>query len=82
MAYSTISVSPRVKKRLEAFRIYRRETYDDMLERLMEDARWEDDEGEFSSEAKEGVKKGLREISAGRTVPLDAILARHGMGKR
>ncbi|MFH0971771.1 MAG: hypothetical protein V1835_04355 [Candidatus Micrarchaeota archaeon] len=81
MAYSTISVSPNIKKKLSLRRMYRRETYDELLDRLMEDASWRDDEGVYSIEAKEGIKKGLRGIREGRTIPLDDILAKHGIRK-
>ncbi|MEK6953706.1 MAG: hypothetical protein AABX01_01755 [Candidatus Micrarchaeota archaeon] len=79
MAYSTISVSPKIKRRLEGFRLYRRETYDELLGRLMEDASLGDDEGEFTQEAKEGIKRGLKDIKEGRTIPLEKIIGKYGI---
>jgi hypothetical protein len=79
MAYSTISVSPAVKKKLESFRVYRRETYDELLERLMEDARLGDDEGEYTEETIRSLKQARAEIKAGKTIPMEAVLAKYGI---
>ncbi|MEK6843239.1 MAG: hypothetical protein AABY04_02020 [Candidatus Micrarchaeota archaeon] len=82
MAYSTISVSPGIKKRLESQKIYHRETYDDLLGRLLDNAKWADDEGEFTEQTKEDIKKGLAEIKAGKTVSLDYVLAKNNIKRR
>ena len=60
MATSTIQLSVETKRALEGMKLHPRETYEDVLERLLEDLR------ELSEETKREIERALREIKAGK----------------
>ena len=57
---TTIQVSDTVKKKLENFRLFSRETYNDVIERLIEDSM------ELSEKAKEEIEVARKEVKQGR----------------
>ena len=57
---TTIQITSEVKKNLDAMRLYSRETYNDLIERLMEDSK------ELNEETKKDIKKAEEEIKAGK----------------
>ncbi len=56
---TTIQLSKEMKKTLEGMKLHPRETYEEVLERLLEDLR------ELSDETKEEVERALQEIREG-----------------
>ncbi len=60
MATTTIQLSREMKEALEAMKLHPRETYEDVLERLLEDLR------ELSKETKKEIERAVREIRAGK----------------
>jgi len=72
MSQTTVWVSQETKKRLVGMKRYPRETFDDVIRRLMDTA--EDDEP-LSDEAIRGIEESLRDIKAGRLYPLEEARA-------
>jgi len=69
---TTVWVSPETKKRLAGMKRHPRETFDDVIRRLMDTA--EDDEP-LSDEAIRGIEESLEDIRAGRLLTLDEARA-------
>lgn len=57
---TTVQLDRKVKARLDAMKIHPRETYNDVLERILEDLQ------ELSPDAKRAADKAYREFKAGR----------------
>jgi predicted transcriptional regulator len=64
---TTIQLSRDMKKTLEGMKIHPRETYEEVLERLLEDLR------ELSEETKEEIELAIREIKDGRSRTHDQL---------
>ena len=60
--YTSIQISSELKKLLEKMKLYERETYEDVIERLVED------ELELSEETKKEIAVALKEVKAGKYV--------------
>ena len=60
MAATTIQVSQEMKAALERLKLHPRETYEEVIERLLEDLR------ELSQETKREIERAVREIKAGK----------------
>jgi predicted transcriptional regulator len=60
VAASTIQLSTKMKRRLNEMKLHPRETYEEVLERLLEDLQ------ELSVETKRDIDEAIREIQAGR----------------
>ena len=60
MAATTIQLSREMKKTLEGMKMHRRETYEEVLERVLEDLR------ELSEQTKKQIEQAVREIKAGK----------------
>lgn len=69
MATTTIQITKDVKSMLDGMRLYGRETYNDLILRIIEDSR------ELSEQTKKEIKKARAEISTGR------FKAHEGLGK-
>lgn len=61
VATTTIQLSQEMKKVLEGMKIHPRETYEEVLERLLEDLQ------ELNERTKKEVKQAIRDIQAGRS---------------
>jgi predicted transcriptional regulator len=57
---TTIQVSDSVKKHLESFRLFERETYNDIIERLIEDSM------ELNEQTKKDIETARKEIKSGK----------------
>ncbi len=57
---TTIQIKNNVKARLDEMKIFNRETYNDVLERILEDLR------ELNEETREEIKASLEEIKRGK----------------
>ena len=60
MAATTIQLSREMKRTLEGMKMHRRETYEEVLERVLEDLR------ELSEQTKKQIEQAVREIKAGK----------------
>lgn len=60
--YTTIQISTELKRLLEKMKLYERETYDAIIERLVED------ELELTEETKKEIQLALQEIKEGKYV--------------
>jgi predicted CopG family antitoxin len=67
VATSTIQLSTEIKRTLESMKIHPRETFNDVLERLVEDVR------ELDAETLAEVEKARAEIRAGKYVTQDQV---------
>ena len=74
VAATTIQLSRGMKDALEAMKLHPRETYEDVLERLLEDLR------ELSEETKREIVRAIREIKAGKYRTHDQLKAELGFG--
>lgn len=60
MATTTIQLSQEMKKLLEGMKLHPRETYEEVLERLLEDLR------ELNEQTKKEIEQAIRDIKAGK----------------
>ncbi len=60
VATTTIQLSQDMKKVLEGMKLHPRETYEEVLERLLEDLQ------ELNEETKKEIEQAIRDIKAGR----------------
>ena len=59
VATTTIQLSKEIKNTLESMKLHPRETYEEVLERILEDLR------ELSEQTKKEIAQAIREIKAG-----------------
>lgn len=64
---TTIQVSRDVKEKLEKLKISRRDTYNDIIEQLIEDSQ------ELSDQAKKDLEEALDDVKHGRVVPHEEV---------
>lgn len=69
MAATTIQLSKDMKKTLEGMKLHPRETYEEVLERLIEDLR------ELNQQTKKEIEQAIREIKAGKFKTHDQLKA-------
>ena len=60
VAATTIQLSREMKEALEGMKLHPRETYEDVLERLLEDLR------ELSEDTKKEIERAIREVKTGK----------------
>ena len=60
MATTTIQLSREMKKALEGMKLHPRESYEEVLERLLEDLQ------ELNEQTKKEIEQAIRDIKAGR----------------
>ena len=61
MSLTTIQVQSDLKKKLDAMKLHPRETYNDVLERVLEDL------GELNEVTRREIEKAIREIKSGKS---------------
>jgi predicted transcriptional regulator len=69
---TTIQLSEEMKKTLQSMKLHPRETYEEVLERLLEDLR------ELNEETKKEIEKAIREIKAGKYKTHEQLKAEMG----
>lgn len=67
MQNTTIQINKNTRLRLKKFMIGKRETYDELLNLLMDLVPDGDDEGAYTTEFKMSIIRGLMDIKRGRT---------------
>ena len=60
MKTTTIQINEELKKELEEIKLFRRETYNEVIERLIEDMK------ELNEQTKNEIKKARKEIAEGK----------------
>lgn len=79
MDYTSIQIRPRTRQRLAKLRVFRRETYDEILNKLIDAIPLGDDEGEYTSDFIEGLMQARRDIRAGKLVSHEELKRRLGL---
>jgi predicted transcriptional regulator len=64
---TSIQLDNKTKSRLEKMKTFTKESYDDVVNRLLNIA--EDDEGVLSKQTIKNIEKSLAEIKAGKVLP-------------
>jgi predicted transcriptional regulator len=64
---STIQVKEETKKRLQSMKLYPRETYEEVIERLIEDL------SELNDETKAEIEEARKEMAAGKFVTHEQV---------
>ncbi|MCD6434347.1 MAG: hypothetical protein J7L14_01920 [Candidatus Diapherotrites archaeon] len=73
---TTIRISASTKKKLEMFKNFEKESYNDVIVRLLEISK---EELELSKEEIDEIKKSLEDIKRGRVLPLREAEKRWGI---
>lgn len=72
---TTIQIEQKTLQRLKYFKEYEKETYDELVNKLMNDI----EEGELSDGAFEGILRGIRDAREGRTSSIQSVAKKFGM---
>jgi len=72
MATTTIQLSKELKKTLESMKLYPRETYEEVLQRILEDLR------ELGEQTKNEIERAIKEIKAGKSRTHEQLKAEMG----
>ncbi|HIH22064.1 MAG TPA: hypothetical protein HA222_05415 [Candidatus Diapherotrites archaeon] len=74
MAYATtIQLNKETKARLESLKNYRRETFDEVVSKLLALVPEGDEEGKYTEEFRAGLLESLYESKLGKTVSLAQV---------
>src|SRR2546426_12092421 len=76
MATTTVQLTRELKKVLDAMKLHRRESYNDVLERLVEDLQ------ELNAETKRELERAVKEIEAGKVRHHKQVEAEVGLLRR
>ncbi|MCX6777911.1 MAG: hypothetical protein NT157_03420 [Candidatus Micrarchaeota archaeon] len=79
MAYTTIQITPRTRNRLETLKGFRRETYEEVVSRLLDLVPEGDEEGAYRPEFRASVLRGMLDIKNGRVTPHAQLKKRLGL---
>jgi predicted transcriptional regulator len=72
VAATTIQLTRKLKKTLESMKLHPRETYNDVLERILEDL------SELNEETKREIEQAVKEIEAGKIKTHEQVKAEMG----
>lgn len=72
---TTIQIEQKTLQRLKYFKEYEKETYDELVNKLMNDV----EEGELSDTAFEGILRGIRDAREGKTSSIQSIAKKLGV---
>lgn len=79
MTYTTIQITRETRERLSKLRAYERETYDELLNALLDLVPSGDDEGTYNEEFRASLRRSLSDIRQGRTHTLQETRKRLGL---
>ena len=77
--YTTIQVNTETRKRLTKFKEYTRETYDEILNKLMTVVERLKSEGELTEGTKKAIEEGRKDIKSGRKYSTKELLRSLGV---
>lgn len=75
---TTIQIEEKIKHRLDALKVYTRETYNQVIERLIENNL---DKGRLSESTMKNIELSLEDIRKGRVYTTEEVRKRLGIGK-
>jgi hypothetical protein len=78
MEKTTIQVNTQTLDRLKSLRVMERQSYDDLLNNLLDNY----EEEELTTEEIEGIQRGLEDIKAGRTISIEQLAKEIGITLR
>ncbi|MDE1762359.1 MAG: hypothetical protein KGH78_04175 [Candidatus Micrarchaeota archaeon] len=67
MSMTTIQIRKTTRERLNRLKLYKRATYDEIIDALMDLIPEGDDEGKYTEEFRASLLRGLLDIKGGRT---------------
>lgn len=79
MGTTSIQIDAKTRARLARLKSSSRETYDDLLNKLMELVPEGDDEGLYTDAFRLGLLDAKLDVRAGRTIPMDEVKKRLGL---
>lgn len=79
MGYTSIQIDKHTRERLNELKLTSRQTYDEILNVLMDLVPSEDDEGKYSSEFRYSLLKGMLDIRHGKTSSIKDVKERLGI---
>ncbi len=79
MGVTTIQISPGTRARLAKLKSHPRETYDDVLAKLLSLVPEGDDEGEYSQAFRVGLLQARLDLRSGRTTDHKTVKRRLGL---
>ena len=79
MVYTSIQIAPETRERLAKLKSNERETYDELLNALIDLVPSGDDEGEYSDEFKASLLRSLVDIRHGRVHSMDEVKKQLGI---
>jgi DNA-binding TFAR19-related protein (PDSD5 family) len=79
MNYTSIQISPETRARLTKFKEYTRETYDEVLNKLMSIAELVRKEGELSDETLKDISEARKQYAGGKTFSTKEVLEKLGV---
>lgn len=79
MNYTTILVTKQTREKLSDLKQYRRETYDEIIHKLLDLVPEGDDEGRFTPEFRAGLIRARSDIRHGRLTSLSNAKKRLGL---
>ena len=77
--YTTVRVAEKTKEKIEALKEYKRETIDDVLNKLLALVPEGDEEGEYTTEFRAGLLQSLIESKQGKSIPLSQVKKELGL---
>lgn len=79
MAVTTIQVRPETRERLSRLKVHARESYDDLLNRLLTLVPEGDEEGTYTEAFRVGLMEARLDIRQGRVVDHETVKKRLGI---
>ena len=77
--FTTIQLEKTTRERLNKLKLYKRATYDEIINALMDLIPEEDDEGRYTSEFKASLLRSLLDIKHGRTYSSGEVRSKLGL---
>lgn len=77
--FTTIQLEKTTRERLNKLKLYKRATYDEIINALMDLIPEEDDEGRYTSEFKASLLRSLLDIKQGRTYSSGEVRSKLGL---
>ncbi len=79
MNYTSIQILPITRMRIAKLKSNERETYDQILNKLLELVPKGDDEGEYTDEFRIGLLNAKLDLKHGKSIPHDALKRQLGL---
>ena len=79
MTYTTIQILPSTRMKLAQLKSGERETYDNLLNKLIQLVPEGDDEGKYTDEFRVGLLNAKLDLKHGRTISHDALKRQLGL---